>query len=211
MTMKLGLNLALAAIILILLETGCHGLGLQTPTPLPGWSGNVRELFVEESAFPAGWEAQLYLETDVHPSANHVHREFFGLPIPGTGMVSQDIWRAYTIEDAKAKYTELRASQFQPRLPADSIILQWEPPPEINFQSSVSDEFYLACGWEEWSYCQVVARYSNYVTYLRLDREATLGEHHSDGLTYSEIEDVIKAMDIKFEMVLTSFSTPLPR
>lgn len=186
------------AMMFLMLQVAC-GIAT-TPTPLPGWYDDARQLFVEESAFPPGWQAHLFQETDVHPRANHVHRRY-GNP-PSVGIVSQDIWRAYTVADAEEKYTELRQSQFQPRLPAEEMVAPWEPPDEIAFQSIVADEYYLACGWEEWASCQYLARYRNYVTYLRLDRQAEMEERQSQGLTYAEIEAVLKAVDAKFSEAL---------
>lgn len=193
--------------ILLITQVAC---GLQpTPTPLPGWYNDARELFLEESAFPPGWQIELQLETDTHPRANHVHREFSKLP--NSGGVSQDIWRAYTVADAEEKYVELRQSQFQPRLPPEEMVAPWEPPDEIAFQSTIADEYYLACGWEEWAYCQYLARYRNYVTYLRLDRQAEMGERQSQGLTYAEIEAVLKAVDARFGEALDDLPNHLKR
>lgn len=187
------------AVVLSTALSACQVIDLvrPTPTPLPGWFGDVKVLLVEESAFPTGWQAHLNLEEDVHPRANHVHRDFSNPP--SAGFVSQDIWRAYTIADAKEKYAELRQSQFQPRLAPEEMVAPWEPPTEIGFQSSVADEFYLACGWEEWAYCQYLARYRNYVTYLHLGRHAEQGSLRSVGLTFSEIEEVLNGVETQFQ------------
>lgn len=180
----------------------CDLLPISTPTALPGWSDNVRELFVDVSALPTGWSAELQSERD-YPQANHAQRAFSNPP--ATGLVSQDIWRAYTTADAEEKYAELRQSQFQPRLAPEEMVAPWEPPEEINFQSDIADEYYLACGWEEWAYCQYLARYRNYVTYLRLDRQAKMDTHRSEGLTYAEIETVLEAADAKFGTTFEQF------
>ncbi|MDX1686623.1 MAG: hypothetical protein R3248_01455 [Candidatus Promineifilaceae bacterium] len=79
------------------------------------------------------------------------------------------------------------------------------PPEEISFESTVADEHYLACTWERWAYCSYIARYRNYVTYVRLDREAELGRLESKGLAYTEIEAVLKAVDAKFGRYLEQF------
>lgn len=96
---------------------------------------------------------------------------------------------------------ELRQSQFQPRLAPEEMVAPWEPPTAIAFQSAAADESHLACGWEEWASCQYLARYRNYVTYLRLDREAEQGPLVSDGLTYAEIEEVLNGVETQFQDV----------
>lgn len=194
----------LALFMLLVFQAACS---LLAPTPMPpsGWSGNVRDLFVDESAFPFEWVARELGSDD--PLANHVDRGFNFIgnpPLPGT--VTQSIWRAYTIADAEEKYAELRQSQFQPRLEPEEMVAPWLPPEEIDFQSIAADESYLACGWEEWASCHYLARYKNYVTYLNLDLQAQLGTLESHGLTYDEIEAVLKAADAQFEATLNRLS-----
>lgn len=190
------------------LIVGCNLIESATSTPLPGWHDDVRDLFVEETAFPTDWRAHLYQETGVDPNANHVHRRFSSDSSidPGPRIVSQDIWRGYTVEDAEEKYAELRSSVFRPRLPPEEMVAAWLPPPEVELRDLVADEFYFACGWEEWASCRFLARYHNYVTFLRLDREASLDDHRSGGLTYQEIATVLNAVDMKFEQVLDSYT-----
>lgn len=195
-------QLRVVALWLLLLSSSCSVLA--TPTPLPGWRDNVRDHFVDATALPTGWS--IVRAEDSYPQANHVHREF-GNP-PSSGIVSQDIWRAYTIADAEEKYAELRQSQFQPRLAREEMVSPWESPEEIEFRSEVADEWHLACGWEEWAYCQYLVRYRNYVTYLRLDREAKLDDRTSQGLTYAEIEAVLKVADAKFGTALEQLFGP---
>lgn len=127
--------------------------------------------------------------------------------------VEQAIWRAYAITDAKAKYNELRyGGPFQPSqdLLNDPDFVRFAPPAEISFQSKVADEFYMACGWWRWAYCEVIARYRNYVVDLRMDQQAELEGNKSYGLTYAEVETIIKAMDAKFAEALDSLPTPAP-
>ncbi len=185
--------------------TSCGNIENYISSPPPGWNQDVKNLFVEESAFPTGWQAMLELEVDDYPQNNHVHREFGQANM--SGIVSQDIWRAYTERDAQRKFDDLIESQFVPKqpLPSWDFYLPFEPPSEITFQSEFADEFYLACGWWTIAYCQVVARYKNYVVYLRLDHKRDYGEYHSEGLNYQQMEKIIKAMDAKMEKVLQSY------
>lgn len=193
---------------MVLTATGCRWL-IQ-PTPPPGWRSRVSDLLAEESAFPRHWVVLHSEDTSTDPAVNHVVRRWGRPGTPGT--VTQAIWRVYTVSRARSKYEELRNSQFRPSrpLPPGTVFVQFEPPSEFSFQSQTADEFYLACGWWDTAYCEIIARYRNYVVDMRLEREAELDGHRTYGLTSSEIEAVVKAMDAKFEQFFASLSTPVP-
>ena len=215
--MKLLLKPA-SLLLLAILVTGCKGIGLPqsvAPTP-PGWRSPVAELMLDASNFPDGWQVDLNSPQDLFmdPTVNHVGRELWN-PEKGSAGILQSIWRAYTVGDAKKKYTELRQSpillaRFTPS-PYDYYV-EFLPPAEISFQSRVADEFYIACGWVEWSYCEVVARYRNYVVDLQLPLEANSQGRVRQGLTFTEIEESLEAMDTKFADFLEAFplSTSTP-
>ena len=190
------------------LAVGCGVFHPPTPTPLPGWRSPVSELFVDESAFPEGWQIGSVRGAVMDPTVNHVAREWEGGEY---GLAFQSIWRAYTVADAEEKYDELLASQFQPSRPSPyDIFVPFEPSTEIDFQSQTADEFYLACGWWGTAYCELIARYLNYVTEMRLDREAECDGHISYEMTYAEIETVVRAMDAKFAEVMEEFYPASP-
>jgi len=203
-------------IFLMILMVSCRVTPLlgPTPTPPPGWRSLVSDLLVDDNAFPEGWARirDLPKESLTDPTINHVYRSWWG-QAQGEGKADQAIWRAYTIGDAVKKYTELRQqSLLLPNYTPSpwDFYIKFKPPPEINFRSQIADEFYLACGWLYGAQCHVIARYRNYVTYMSLDLEAEYEEHINHGLTYSEIEAVVRAMDTKFAEALEEFSTPSP-
>jgi hypothetical protein len=174
------------------------------PTPLPGWRYPTSELFVDEDAFPEGWETMPVGGLTMDPTVNHVAREWGQEEV--SGIASQSIWRAYTVPDAERRYNELRASRFEPSrsLNPGTLFIPFEPPVEVSYQSQVADEFYLACGWWGAACCKVVARYRNYAVELYLEREAEHGGHSTHGLGYSEIETVVRAMDARFAEVMAT-------
>lgn len=195
----------LLLMLMIISVTGCTTIENFISPPPPGWERDVKELLVEETAFPSGWQARLELEVDDYPQNNHVHRQF------GSGtsaIVSQDIWRSYTTRDAKRKFNDLMESQFVPKRPLHpaELYLSFEPPSEIYFQSESADDFYLACGWWTIASCRVIARYDNYVVFLHLDHERDYEGHHTDGLNYQQMEQIIEAMDAKIVETLESYS-----
>ena len=170
----------------------------------------VSDVLVEDDAFLDGWvrirdlpEGSLIDET-----INHVYRSWWW-KTRGDGVVDQAVWRAYTIEDAKEQYTTLRQqSMFRPDFtpsPGD-FYLEFKPPPEISFHSKIADEFFLACGWLYGAQCHIISRYRNYVTFLSLDLESEYQGYTTVGMTYAEIELIVRAMDTKF----ADFLEPVP-
>jgi hypothetical protein len=196
------------ALFMATLIGGCQLIQLM-PTPPSGWRSPVSKLIVDDSAFPKDWVVLFTEDTKTDPETNHVGRRWGYM---SGAKAEQGIWRAYTIADAEEKYKSLRSSQFQPTqtLLPGTIFVEFKPPIEITFQSRLADEFYLACGWWGWSYCEVVARYRNYVTDVRMDLQADRGGVHTDGLTYEEVENIIKTMDAKFSKFLSGYPEPAP-
>lgn len=188
-----------------ILMNGCNATPA-TPTPLPGWRSPVYQLLVQDSVFPEGWVVNSPQDTSTDPTANHIGRKWGSLTNGATA--EQAIWRSYTIPDAEAKYDSLLKSQIQPNqtLPPETIFMEFTPPTEIPYRSEIADEFYLACGWWRWSYCEIVARYRNYVVNMRIDLKAEREGIHSDGLTHKQIEGIVIAMDTKFVEFLKALS-----
>lgn len=211
-------RLVIIALTAILMMTGCIRVWrFHRGTPPPGWRSPVAALLLNESELPEGWQIDLEFPQGriTDPTINHVAREWWN-PRKGSANITQSIWRAYTIEDAKEKYNQLRRQPFllgtyTPQ-PWEEIYIEFRPPEEIDFRSQIADEFYLACGWLYGAECHVIARYRNYVTYMTLSLEAEYQGHKSDGLTYEEIEGVIRAMDAKFADFLKAYPvvTPTP-
>jgi hypothetical protein len=203
--------------LLLLLLLGCNAVSpfQPTPTPLPGWRVLVSDLLIEDGIFPVGWTRirDWPLDSLSDVTINHVYRSWWG-EAADVGKVEQSIWRAFTIADAKALYAELRQSQFgltrtpNPALP-DEINIPYQSPAEIQYQSAVADEYYLACGWSGFPRCVALARYRNYVAEIITDWQ-TIGPdgRQRDGLTYTEVENVIMAMDAKFSEFLATLPSP---
>lgn len=197
------------SLLMVLSTTGCNvDVPWRAGTPPPGWRSPVGGLLLDETAFPQGWQIDLEFPQDktLDPTINHIAQEWWN-PDEGSAGIMQSIWRAHTVEEAMETYEELRQSpvllaEFTPS-PGDFYV-EFYPPSELRYQSPVADEFYVACGWIVWSYCEVVARYSNYVVDMRLDLEADHEGRIRRGLTYSEIEFAVEAMDAKFAEFLNA-------
>ncbi len=204
------LRQAMSSLLLIaIFTTGCERVVLSQLIPSPlGWRSPVAQLLLDESAFPKGWQIDFDFpeENTMDPTINHVGREWWG-PDKGSAYISQSIWRSYTVSDAKKGYTELRQSPLLlaclTPIPEDFYV-EFSPPLELSFQSQVADEFYMACGWVVWAYCEVVARYRNYTVELNLPLEAEYQGRTRQGLTYGEMEAALKAMDNEFQELFSS-------
>lgn len=209
------MKLRLILIVSVLAMQNCQIIPALAPnsTPLPSLNSSIGALLVEDNAFPEGWVRIRDLPKDMmtDPTVNHVYRSWWG-KAKGEGEAEQAVWRLHTIAEAEDQYSELREHQFYPNrtLPTYEVFVEFEPPDEIDFQSQMADEFYLACGWWTWAYCQVVARYRNYVTYMKLDQEAEYKGQVTHGLTYPEIETIVRAMDANISELLEISSNSSP-
>jgi len=127
------------------------------------------------------------------PTINHVGREWGSQE---SGRAWQSIWRAYSVSDAEDLYDELVGSQFAPNSTLEPYVdfEAFAPPDQIGFTSQTAAEYYFACGVWRFSYCEMVARYRNYVTNVHLP----LKSDSDGGLTYEQIEPILTGMDRQF-------------
>jgi hypothetical protein len=163
---------------------------------------------IDSSILPAGWDLSEGESTTVSdPTTNHVSRTWRH-HVNGS-LVWESVWRAYTIDDAKDKYHELSQEFGPPRISTDGhIYVEFRTPAEIDFRSQLADEYHLACRWWDRPYCLAIARYRNYAVELRMDQQAELNGVQASGLTYSEMEALIKATDARFAEFLGQLATP---
>lgn len=202
-------------LVVLVIVSGCRGLPSlrATPTPPPGWRLPVAALLLSEDALPRGWawerDAPDNLMTD--PTINHVYRSWWWAA-EGQGGVEQAIWRSYTTENAEKHYADLRQRQFAPQhtLPPYVTYLEFVPPPEIVFQSTTADEFYVACGFLREAHCIAIGRYRNYVTQLNFSLENEYKGLTTRGLTYRQIEALLEKMDARFSIAMLEFYGAVP-
>lgn len=184
-------------ILFSLILTGCYAFR----TPPPGWRDPVYQLLLQEDSFPDGWDAGYEVPAHIKdPTTNHVTMEWLH---DNGGLVYQSIWRAYTIEDAKSKFNELKHPPYgSEALTSGTKNVAFTPPSEIKFKSAKADEFYIVCGRLDYAYCIIASRYRNYVVSLHVDLSGTIGDYTQDeGLTYSEIETLLRDMDKIFHTI----------
>jgi len=184
---------------LIALAASCGIFHPPTPTPLPGWRSPVSELFVDESAFPEGWQIGFPEATVMDPTVNHVRREWWGPPNEPS-VVIQDIWRAYTVGDAEKGFAEEVGRCFAHGGITRFPITSYRFPPEVTYRSKVADKWCLTCGVDGGgSDCNFVARYRNYIVRLYIPLKEKGG---SDGLTFTELDTLLNGVDAQFVQYL---------
>lgn len=106
--------------------------------------------------------------------------------------VNQEI-RAYgNIDDAINSFADLRGLIF--RTSSQEPSTPYKPPAEITYQSPIADDFYLACGVDIFLLCRSLSRYRNYLIELFMP---VISEYENTGMTYPEVEAVLRALDTK--------------
>jgi len=175
------LQVALIAIIL----TGCNLSRLQSKTPVAA-SPPASAFLLDSDVFPRGWT----FESD-EQGVIVAGRDFY---LPNAyGHSFQEVFRRPNDNEASKKYKTYLSGEFNvsgARQPAIPFV----PPPEITFKSNIANEYYFACGVDVIPQCKMLARYRNYFVYLYLNLSTNT---EPGGLTYSEIEHVLEALESK--------------
>jgi hypothetical protein len=201
--------------LVLILMSSCGSFVHRSPLPTPpGWNELVSDLLVDDASFPIGW-TRMRDSKDIltDSSINHVYRSWWW-ESKGKGIAEQSIWRAINRSEAKDKYVDLRKGSFLEKYTKspEEEFGKFETPNEIIYRSEIAENLYYACGWLDGGECIVVAQYRNYVSYMRFSLSGQKLGYTTIGLTYQEIESLIKAMDKKFAGFLVShpLETPQP-
>lgn len=171
----------------------------------------VAQLLIDIDTFPDEWghnrDAPPNLFDD--PLINHVFRSW-GQIDGGSGSAYQNIERSKNSLRAYINYLETIKSQIYFQKDPDEYLIEFHAPDEIKFKSTVANNSLLLCGWYEWAYCKFIAQYENYVVFLDAGLEMDYKGEHSDGLTYTELDGILHAIDKKFAEFLSSNTTTMP-
>lgn len=157
----------------------------------------VKDLLIDESAFPSGWQANALGPAGTGPAPMiglRRAREETSLgfsPITDTSKIGtttgagQFIDRYYTFGQAISNYQLEKEAAIRPTL----VFPSWEVPENIHYDSKIADEFYFACTKKERiSKCTAVARYGEYVTKFNVTMTPEV-------MSYKDLEKVFKAID----------------
>ena len=114
------------------------------------------------------------------------------------GKAFQEVYRRPNDNEASMKYKVYLRGEFNKSFAST---------PEITFQSKIADEYYFACGVDVVPSCGMLARYHNYFVYFYFDLST---KEEPGGLTYSEIEHVLEALEAKVSNALSISTNPTP-
>lgn len=161
----------------------------------------------EDQAFPEGWSVDPCNRCEENGESNRI----FGLPDTPGHVVQRVFYFAGDGEAAQAFQTyrasDLVEATHEVRRP--STVLR--RPPDIAYRSPIADEQYLACGVDVVPICRAGLRYGNYFAYfyfaltsryyfdyLEPDEVGNKASFDRAGLTLSEVETVLRAMDAHY-------------
>jgi hypothetical protein len=162
--------------------------------PLPP----ARDLLLDLSYLPDGWEQPQGLTyLDRKGKGGVTSSEGYWERVSPPAGISQEVYAYGNVDDALDSFANLRELVFLTSSRQNSA--PYLPPPEIKYQSSIADEYYLACGVDEVLICRALLRYRSYVIVLFMPSN----ELGNDGLMYSEIENTLIAVDKKIAKELS--------
>lgn len=195
----------IAGILIILWCVGC-GIIANAPTPrlpvdVPAWF-----FLIDTQSFPPNWETP-ECTPSVRLCLGNVHAlRSFGIPgVPGH--VIQDVYRFSNVSEAQALFLSARKVDFARCVPQRNPCINFLPPPEINYLSPISDEYYLGCGIDVVPACEAIFRYGQYYAELYFDIDSGKG----DGLQIQQVKPILRAVDERAASVLgIPFPTKAP-
>lgn len=162
----------------------------------------IEQLVIDESSFPAGWEAS-QPNTDFPPLApwttgrrevECVSRSF--RDPAGSGAGGMTIQRFRNTRDAAQEYEHQVDVAFRVR---DSWSTPWTTPPELLFESHVADQYRYACatvGYYPQVNCAYVARYRVYVV------DFIIKLYDTNVITYTDLLPILRAIDNRMTLAI---------
>lgn len=156
------------------------------------------DLLLNDESFPQNWHI-LPGDDEYDKGPSDATREF--VPRENRpGHVIQDVLIFRSARAAAAEFRGYRETFFHKKPPPQTPSTDHRPPPQIQYQSPIADEYYFACGVDIVPICQVLYRYDNYFIYMFFDIESIEidGKQYGgddEGLQLEEIEPILRALD----------------
>jgi hypothetical protein len=160
---------------------------------------DLTELLVTQSELPKGWITWQRTESSFLPATIDSWGIWFKIRQSDGDFIahaSHIIGRYSSRSDAQSWHEiEIERRRFS----QGGIVGEWYVPEELEYQSSVADQFRLACAKTSFSIteglpqekCEMLGRYAEFITYFSTSI-------HPDYMTYSEFEEVVKEIDRRF-------------
>jgi hypothetical protein len=176
----------LSFVAILLLISGCR---IYVPTPVPTSEGGftAKDLLLDASAFPAGWGAEPPFEipgpiVGEAKEWERVARTFYGY----STIADQSV---YGYKD-KAEASEAFRRWVDRSFSSSEFVSVWETPTELQFQSSYTDQFHLACAQTTSNYvCQALGQYGEYVIRLYVPMQPRTN------VTYADFSRILQTLE----------------
>lgn len=179
---------------------GCMLLGNALRETPPEREFAIEELFIDASAFPSGWKADPagpQVDTGQAPLGGgpmSIQQRVLFFYAEGTvkgksiGAYEQ-IYRVASIKIATKEF-ERQVTVWFPR---GKYWTPWERPTEVIFESSIADQFHIACAYDTAppvfiEECSFLGQYEEYLVWFSTDMSP-------DYMTYEDLEHVLQAID----------------
>lgn len=172
----------LVAILIVSTTAVCCGVIFCHPPPAPPC--DIESLLITESLFPTGWEEEM---SPFHDAPARFGVERIGKEFLSSGPVAiQDIYRAADASTAAAGYED-----FQSDFTVRDDQSDWIVPEGLSYNSSIADQFRVACAVrypipEE--VCQFIGQYGVYVVRFHTHMSPEL-------MTYQDLERILLDID----------------
>ena len=193
--MKIVLVVTIVIVVIV-------GIGFSLNSDHTNPSVFVAQLLIDTDTFPDGWAHNRDAPQNLFEDSliNHVFRSW-GQINGGSGSAYQDIERSKNSLQAYINYRATLNSQLYFQKDPEKYLIEFHKPNEIEFTGEFANNSILLCGWYEWSYCEYIAQYKNYVVHFYAELEMDYQGHHTDGLTFTEFERILYTIDKKFAPV----------
>ena len=169
----------------------------------------LEELFIEESVFPHDWrvdpggpgKACISAPLGSGCRSYYARNLFYSFTENPRGGGLQEIHQYLSAEEASADFQRLEKGWFS----INDFQTEWRIPYELEGVAPQVDQFILGCHYYgEDEQCQFAARYEEFVVRIHLDRSRMAHEGMVELLSYSELTQVIRAIDNKVMEMLES-------
>jgi hypothetical protein len=170
--------LTIELFISVVLLGGCLAAYVQSPREC-----QIKDLLVDEAIFPPGAQAGEFISPLPESAVNSAGRTIY---LGKGGIANHAIYPYRTARGAAREFNHQKELVFsEPR----EWEAPWEIPAEVNYESSVADQYYLACGGPiGGNMCNMIAQYEEY--YVFFNAHMNPGE-----LGFADLERVLHVID----------------
>ncbi len=166
---------------------------LSPPELAPERDFSVEDLLIDIQDFPAGW--LVYQAAGPTPSGDgaifapeSVERSFYAPQRDNVSLrATHRVFRYISSGYAASEYDEQLPRQFHYNI---AVVKDWETPNELQYESSIADQFHLACNQSTiggMQGCKFLGQYEEYLV--------TFFTHTGEQMRYSDIERILQAID----------------